>query len=111
MTVGQVGNAVHSLSPGQYKITGELNFTTVPHLFAESNWVESDASAELSVDLSDVTRADSAGLSLLLSWVRRAHAHRKTLAFSHVPDQLRNIARVSGVAELLAFETAPESGK
>lgn len=106
-----MGNAVQSLRPGQYKINGELNFSTVPHLFAESKWVESDSSSRLSVDLSEVTRADSAGLSLLLSWVRRAHAHQKTLAFSHVPDQLRNIARVSGVAELLEFDTAPESGK
>lgn len=114
MTIGHQqygGNAVQSLRPGQYKITGELDFSTVPHLFGESSWVESDSSSRLTVELGEVTRADSAGLSLLLSWVRRAHAHQKTLVFSHVPIQLRNIARVSGVAELLEFDTAPQGGK
>ena len=114
MTTGQGEqgrNVVQPLRPGQYKITGELNFSTVPHLFGHSTWVESDPSSSLSVELGEVTRADSAGLSLLLSWVRRAHAHQKTLAFKQVPEQLRNIARVSGVAELLEFDTAPESGK
>lgn len=109
-TGGDGGQAVQPLSPGQYKITGELNFSTVPHLFGESKWVELDPSSKLTVELGEVTRVDSAGLSLLLSWVRRAHAHQKTLAFSQVPEQLRNIARVSGVAELLEFDLASQGG-
>lgn len=99
-----MGSGVESVGPAQYKVTGELDFSTVPQLYADAAWIAIGEASKLTIDLSGVTRADSAGLSLLLSWIRRAHASQRQLNFTHVPNQLLNIARVSGVAELLNLE-------
>lgn len=99
------GGVVEPVGPAHYKVTGELNFSTAPELYAEAAWIVASDSSKLTVNLSGVTRADSAGLSLLLSWMRRAQANKRQLSFTHVPNQLLNIARVSGVADLLDLET------
>lgn len=99
-----MSGGVESVGPAQYKVTGELDFSTVPRLYADAAWIAAGEASNLTIDLGGVTRADSAGLSLLLSWMRRAHASQRLLIFTHVPNQLLNIARVSGVAELLNLE-------
>ncbi len=52
-------------------VGGELTFQTVPGLYRESaGWFAGEG--ELVIDLAAVTRADSAGLALLVEWLKRA---------------------------------------
>ncbi len=53
------------------------------------------------VDLGHVQRLDSAGVSLLLAWKRRAAAEGKTLRFTHVPPSMTSLAQLYGVEEML----------
>ena len=50
-------------------------------------------------DLRGVTQVDSAALSLLLSWRREALSTASPLHFLHLPDSLRSLARLYGLAE------------
>lgn len=81
-------------------ISGELTFATVNSVLEEVQSLVSSLST-LQVDLSDVTRSDSAGLALLVHWMRAAKQAKKQLAFHHIPAQMLAIASASGLDELL----------
>lgn len=95
-----VANLVQQ-SEGQYAVTGELSFATVTDLLARSsNLFAGESSIE--VDLSGVTHADSAGLSLLIEWLRQAKRQGKQLHYRGLPVQLQALGNVSEVTGLLS---------
>ena len=53
------------------------------------------------VDLGEVSEMDSALLALLLAWLRDAKGREQPIAFAHLPESLRTIARLYGVDRLL----------
>lgn len=58
-------------------------------------------SAGVDIDLKGITRADSAGLALLVAWMRDAEQMKKNIRFLNIPDQMRAIATVCGLNGLL----------
>ena len=52
-------------------------------------------------DLSDVVRVDSAGLALLIEWMREARRRGVAVHFENIPHQLQAIARASQVDQFL----------
>ncbi|HEB99345.1 MAG TPA: STAS domain-containing protein, partial [Thiotrichales bacterium] len=50
---------------------------------------------------SGVGRADSAGLALLVEWMREARRQGREIRFLGMPAQMSAIAEVSGLSELL----------
>jgi phospholipid transport system transporter-binding protein len=87
-------------SDGGFALSGELVFDTVPDLLESARLFESDARI-VALDLEGVSRADSAGIALLIEWLRAARARGKSVSFINVPPQMVAIARVSGVDGLL----------
>ena len=81
------------------QVSGCLTMETVAALFDTS--LQPDGGDALEIDLEQVEEVDSAAVSLLLSWLRRAQRNNVTLCFSHVPDNLLSLANLYGVAELL----------
>ena len=57
--------------------------------------------ADLIVDFSAVTEADSAALAVLIDWLRNARAAGMTLRQRGMPEGLRSLAELYGVDELL----------
>ena len=55
----------------------------------------------LTVDLGSVAEADSTALSLLLEWQRAAKARGWTIRYANFPPNLRSLAEVYGVLELI----------
>jgi phospholipid transport system transporter-binding protein len=94
------------VAAGRYRVGGEMGFASVSALLESSLPAFASAEAELEIDLSGVSRVDSAGLALLVEWLRRAKGQGKTIVFRHIPDQLRAIARVSDLEGILPVETA-----
>lgn len=88
-------------TPGHYRLSGELSFATVTALLAQSRSLFAAESA-LEVDLSSVTHADSAGLSLLIEWLRQAKLHGQQLRYLALPAQLVALASISEVEGLLS---------
>ena len=64
------------------------------------NWAASDQNPVV-VDLSAVSRSDSAGLALLLHWMGELRGEDKTLRFINIPHQVEDFIRINGLAELL----------
>jgi phospholipid transport system transporter-binding protein len=93
---------------GEFKLTGVLGFDTAATILKRSDEAFAGRSGQ-SVDLSGVTHADSAGLSVLLTWVERARRDGRVLKFTGLPEQLRGIARLCAVEPLLAAAEAKVS--
>jgi phospholipid transport system transporter-binding protein len=75
---------------------------TVPALLQSmSSQFPANGSGEVHIDLAGVTRSDSAGLALLVEWLRLAETRDISLQFHNLPGQLREIARVSDLLPLL----------
>jgi len=72
-----------------------------------SRWREAGIEAidrdGLTIDLAGVDEADSSALSLLLEWQRAAKARGFRLSYSGLPENLRSLAQVYGVLDLLAL--------
>lgn len=75
----------------------ELTFATVPAALAA-------AGTDAELDLSQVQRADSAGLALLLELTRRAKGRGASLTLKNPSEQIRGLAQFFGVDALLNFQ-------
>lgn len=77
-------------------VSGELSFSTVDQLLLEFNELVKDTPPKI-IDLSEITHTDSAGLALLIEWLR----FDKLINFDNIPIQLLSIAAVSGLQDLI----------
>lgn len=84
----------------QFALSGNLNFDTVSDLLKQGESRFSSV-ASIQIDLSAVTHVDSAGLALLLEWLRYGKHHNKPVRYQNLPEQLRSLAAISEVETLL----------
>ena len=85
---------------GQFAVQGELDFDTIEVLWREAR-IKFGKQPFLRIDLGGVRRADSAGVALLVEWLREAKAQSQELCFVNVPAQMLAIIRVTGLEDLL----------
>jgi phospholipid transport system transporter-binding protein len=86
---------------GRFRVRGALTFATVGELLRNSQAVFQGPAAHLDLDLGGVERVDSAGLALLIEWMRTARDNGKSVRFHHVSPQMRSIAEVSDLDGIL----------
>ncbi len=82
-------------------ISGELSFSTVQRLQQQLKNDLLGATDTVLVDLSAVTKADTASLALCLS-IERLVAKKATVSYQHVPQAILAIAESVGIAELFS---------
>ena len=94
--------AVSEKSAGRFVVTGELTFATARDA-RQLGMTALEASGEktLVVDCKEVTRADSAGLAVLLDWLAWGRRNSRAVTLENLPDSLVAIARISEVDGLL----------
>jgi phospholipid transport system transporter-binding protein len=85
---------------GRSKVSGVLDFATVTHLLPHGTAAIEQGHAA-TIDLGGVTGSDSSGLALLIEWLSVAKRVGRTLHYKNMPVQLRQLARLSDVEELL----------
>ena len=79
-------------------VSEEVSFSTVPGLLPRIVELV-DTGGCVCLDLKNVTRTDSAGLSLLVEWQREAVHKSITIKFQNIPPQLLALARVCGLED------------
>lgn len=82
-------------------IQGELDFDSVTRLWEITESLFVAANPPLQVDLSGVSRANSAGVALLVAWLRQARNQWQELVFINVPMQMQAIIQVADLETLL----------
>jgi phospholipid transport system transporter-binding protein len=86
---------------GRYRLPEALTFATTPRLYLQTGEMFNTPLPRLTFDLAGVQRVDSAGLALLLEWLREARRRSKEIRFQNIPGQLAAIAKVSGLNDIL----------
>lgn len=83
-------------SDGDYFIEGDLTFLslnkkTIPSFdfLKKTN--------KIAIDLKKTENADSAGLALLLEWIKHSKRYNTKLVFKNIPYQLLTLATLSGL--------------
>ncbi|MGE8176525.1 STAS domain-containing protein [Pseudomonas fluorescens] len=96
-------SAVSMGEAGELMLSGVLDYRTGPALRKQGQaLIKSSTAPALVVDCSGVQKSSSVGLSLLLCFMRDAQAAGKALSIRALPDDMREIAQVSELTELLA---------
>lgn len=91
-------------STGCFIIDGDLTFATIDRQSIKSVAFLT-ASKHVMIDLGRVANTDSAGLALMIEWIKHARHHRTQLNFKHIPEQLLNLAKLSGFDKTSHFAT------
>jgi len=80
---------------GHFLVDGDLTFATIDKRTVKS-LAFLTSHKDITIDLGRVDNTDSAGLALMIEWIKYCRAKRTQLRFSHVPKQLLSLARLSG---------------
>lgn len=84
---------------GRCEVRGPLTIATAAGLVDEGKRLF--IAESVTVDLAGVTEVDSAAVSLLLEWRRTARAGGRRIEFANLPSNLKSLAVLYGVSELL----------
>lgn len=82
----------------RWQVNGPMTVQQAKALLAEGVL---PAGGNLEIDLSGVSDVDTAALSLLFEWMRRAAARNCQLTFAHLPENLASLATLYGVLDLI----------
>jgi phospholipid transport system transporter-binding protein len=80
---------------GLFAIDGDLTFATIDKKTLKSSSFL-NSGKEITIDLAQVASTDSAGLALLIEWLKHARTKRTHLHFRNIPQQLLTLAKLSG---------------
>jgi phospholipid transport system transporter-binding protein len=90
------------VNDGALVVSGVIDLSTVTEILADGRAaINAVSDGSLTLDLSAVTRTDSAGLALVVDWVRVARQRGLDLKIVGASSQLSAIAQVSGLDDLL----------
>ena len=82
-----------------YRLIGKLDFQTVTATLGQFHAMTLDNQVE--VDLSQIERSNSAGLTLLLELLSDAKKQNRTVRFTGISEAMMDLAEMSNVKHLL----------
>jgi phospholipid transport system transporter-binding protein len=89
-------------APGRFAADGPLTFATARRAaeLGERSFAGGAGDA-VEIDCAGITASDSAGLAVLLEWLRIARRAGRTLRYTALPQGLMALARISEVDAML----------
>ena len=99
---------LESLGAGRFRVSGVLDASTAREVLEQSE-ARFEQFKDLDIDLGGVGESDSAGLALLIEWLRMARQWQKEIRFENVPAQIEALARISEVEDLIGGSEKKET--
>ncbi|MCG4451966.1 STAS domain-containing protein [Pseudomonas sp. MMS21-TM103] len=97
--------AIVEQSSGLFQLSGVLDYLSGPLLREQGGrLIAASQAASCVIDCGAVDKSSSVGLSLLLAFMRDAQAAGKGLVVRGLPEDMREIASVSGLMDVLPLE-------
>jgi phospholipid transport system transporter-binding protein len=94
--------SISELSPGVIRLAGVLDYSSAPALREQgARLIKATAPAACVIDCTEVAKSSSVGVSLLLAFMRDAKAAGKSVSIKGLPKDMREIANVCGLLEIL----------
>ncbi len=85
-------------SPGYFSVEGNLTFASIDKKTLQSFKFLKGIDT-ICIDLAKVGTTDSAGLALMIEWIKQSRMIRAQLRFKNIPEQLLALAKLSGFDE------------
>jgi len=89
---------------GRYQLQGPITMANAKVLLEEGASLVRDQDALF--DFGQVEEVDSAAVSLMLAWLREAGLQQQSLRFTHLPENLKTLAALYGVLDLIPQEAS-----
>lgn len=90
---------------GVLSLVGVLDYRSGPALREQGRQLITGCTqAGVLLDCAGVSKSSSVGLALLLAFMRDAQGAGKQLALRNLPEDMREIAQVSGLGDLLPLQ-------
>lgn len=86
-------NATLTYDQGMFCLSGVLDFQSVVALRDQDIW----SSGDPQIDLANISHSNSAGIALLLEWMKLAQQKGVQIKYHNLPESLGVIARAYGV--------------
>jgi len=97
--------AIVEQSAGLFQLSGVLDYLSGPLLREQGGrLIAASQAARCVIDCAAVDKSSSVGLSLLLAFMRDARAAGKSLVVRSLPEDMHEIASVSGLLDVLPLE-------
>jgi len=87
-------------SPDGFAIKGDLDFDSVADLWEHSARLF-EREGSLRIDLAQVNLSNSAGVALLVEWLKKAKTHEQELELVNIPPQMQAIIKVAELENIL----------
>lgn len=98
-------SAIVEATAGELRLGGVLDYRSGPALREQGRaLIGRSKAAALVLDCTAVEKSSSVGLALLLAFMRDAQAAGKELRVRGLPSDMRQIAQVCGLLELLPLD-------
>jgi phospholipid transport system transporter-binding protein len=97
--------AIIDQGSGLFIVDGDLTFATIDKKIVKS-FEFLKMTKKVTIDLSRVNCTDSAGLALMIEWIKYTRQNKVQLHFKNIPEQLRNLAKLSGFDQSSYFAIA-----
>ncbi len=81
--------------PNHFVIEGQLTFSSIDKKTVGSFNCPA-RNGNICIDLSKVEKSDSAGLALMIEWVKQCKMYNTRVLFKNIPEQLLALATLSG---------------
>ncbi len=95
-------SAIRLGAPGELQLVGVLDYRSGPALRKQgSALIKSSELSTVVLDCAGVEKSSSVGLALLLAFMRDARDAGKSVTVRAMPEDMRKIAQVSELTELL----------
>lgn len=91
---------ISETKPGFFIITGDLTFATLDKAALEHG-KKLFSATDITVDLQQVGKTDSAGLALMIEWLKLSKQQGTKLHLLNIPLQLQALAKLSGFEHYL----------
>ncbi len=88
-----------AVQANEWRVSGDILVDNAGALLKESAALEMNDNMQ--IDFSEVSDVDTAALSLLIEWQRRALALNKRIVFKKLPESLMSLAALYGVADFI----------
>lgn len=103
--LSNLGVSLIRVNDGQLAISGDMLFASATRLRSEGEKLIPRMEDRITVDLSQVGRVGSVGISVLMCWLRMAQVLGKTLIFVNAPDDMLDVSRVSSLDTVIPFSS------
>jgi phospholipid transport system transporter-binding protein len=88
--------AIINEESGRFSVEGDMIFSTMDKKTLNS-FAFLTTGKQITLDFGKVSNADSAGLALMLEWIKQARTKRVQLRFINIPEKILNLAKLSNL--------------